>query len=133
MSEDNGMQRQGRRRGRPPKNASAAMDAAREHLGHNGGGMMDHEALRRYVERIEALRADRKEITDAIGDVFAEAKDAGFVRKKIQQMINEREMDPDARQSHYDLEDQYRIALALRPLIGTPLGDAALAAAEAQY
>lgn len=74
-----------------------------------------------FVERIERLIAERKEISDGITSVKAEAKAAGFEPKVITQMIRERAMDESDRQEWNALCEVYRAALGL--LDGTPMSD----------
>jgi uncharacterized protein (UPF0335 family) len=93
------------------------------------GGAVDHEALGRYVERIERLHDERDEITSGMKVVYEEAKIAGFVPKLIRQIVSERRMKEDDRHISYALLAEYRAALGM--LADLPLGEAALAAAEA--
>ncbi|GAJ29715.1 DUF2312 domain-containing protein [Acidomonas methanolica] len=76
-----------------------------------------------FVQRIERLNDEKKEIQDQIKSVKAEAKSAGFDPKVIAQMIKERDMTDAARQEWNALCEMYRAALGM--LDGTPLGDAA--------
>jgi uncharacterized protein (UPF0335 family) len=86
---------------------------------------IDRDALQSYVGRIELLHDERDGITASIANVYREAKDAGFDKKALRQIVRERRMDPDERIENYATLDEYREALGM--LIGTPLGDAALA------
>jgi uncharacterized protein (UPF0335 family) len=91
------------------------------------GGLIDHDALKRYVDRIENLHTDRDAINDDIKAVYAEAKSAGFVTGIMRQIVRERRMEEAERHDHYALLDAYRSALGM--LADTPLGEAALARA----
>jgi uncharacterized protein (UPF0335 family) len=122
MAENLNGQRRGR--GRPRTNRPAADP------GHNSGGMLDREALNRYVQRISALHHERKELNESIKDVYDEAKEAGFVTKIIREIVREYAMEAQARQDRYNLLDSYRHALGM--LVGTPLGDSAIGRAEAE-
>lgn len=94
------------------------------------GGVINQEALGRYVDRIEALHVDRDELTASIKEVYDEAKSAGFVTAVLRQIVRERRMEPDERHDHYALLDSYRSALGM--LADTPLGEAAMAHAVQQ-
>lgn len=88
------------------------------------------ERLRSFIERIERLEEERKALSDDIRDVYAEAKAIGFDAKAMRQIIRERKMDRDDRAELEALLDTYRHALGM--LSGTPLGEAAVRAAEAE-
>lgn len=74
-----------------------------------------------FVQRIETLLVEKKEITDQISDVKSEAKSAGFEPKVVNQMIRERAMTDDDRQEWLALCEMYRAALGM--LDGTPMSD----------
>jgi uncharacterized protein (UPF0335 family) len=92
------------------------------------GGVINREALGRYVDRIERLHVDRDAITGDIKEVYTEAKNAGFVTGIIRQIVRERRMEDAERHDHYALLDSYRAALGM--LADTPLGQAAMAEVE---
>src|SRR6266550_1039074 len=94
--------------------------------GDNSGGMIDGEALHRYVSRLKALLKERDEIGEDVKEVYKEAKEAGFVIAQLRQIVKEERMEPLTLQAHLAAMDMLRHALG-----GTPLGDAALDAAEA--
>ena len=85
-------------------------------------GMIDRDALTRYVDRVLVLHNERKTINTDIGEVYEEAKSAGFVTKIIRQIVREKQMDAEERAAHYNLLDTYRHALGM--LADTPLGEA---------
>src|SRR5947207_127521 len=86
---------------------------------------IDCDALQSFVGRIELLHDERDGITASIANVYREAKDAGFDKKALRQVVRERALDPDERIENYATLDNYREALGM--LAGTPLGDAAIA------
>ena len=90
--------------------------------GHNS---LAPERLASLVQRIERLEEEKKALSDDIKDIFAEAKSAGFDTKVLRALIRERRTDESERAEHEALLDTYRAALA--GLVGTPLGEAALA------
>jgi uncharacterized protein (UPF0335 family) len=89
----------------------------------------DHigSALRSYSNRIESLHDDRDALNGDIREVYKEAKEAGFDTTILREIVRERRMDPAARQSRYQLLDEYRHALGM--LADLPLGAAAIEAA----
>ncbi|MFG1262332.1 DUF2312 domain-containing protein [Xanthobacter aminoxidans] len=84
---------------------------------------IDNGRLLSYIERIERLEEQKREIADDIKDVKAEAKSAGFDVKMITKMIASRRMTPAERRLEKELTEIYEAACGL--LDGTPLGDAA--------
>lgn len=54
--------------------------------------------IKSYVERIERLEQEKKEVQQDIKDVYAEAKSNGFNKKALKAVIKLRRMDPDIRQ-----------------------------------
>jgi uncharacterized protein (UPF0335 family) len=79
---------------------------------------------------VERLHEARAEIGEDIKAVMEEAKNAGFVPKIIRQVVRERRMEPGELQDHLTLLDTYRRGLGM--LVGTPLGDAAMAKVESR-
>lgn len=53
--------------------------------------------IREYIERIERLEQEKKDIASDIKEVYLEAKSNGFNKKAIKQVIKYRKMDPDER------------------------------------
>jgi len=74
-----------------------------------------------FVERIERLIVERREVSEQITAVKSEAKHAGFDPKVIAQMIKERAMTDDERQEWSALCELYRASLGM--LNGTPMSD----------
>jgi len=87
-------------------------------------GAIASEQLRLFVERVERLTEEKKNIADDIRDVFLEAKSQGFDTKTIKEIIKLRAMDPHERREREALLDTYKAALGM--LDGTPLGRWAL-------
>lgn len=69
--------------------------------------------LRAFVERIERLHEERKEIADDIKEVFGEAKGCGFDTVAMKQCIRMRAMDPAERQERESILDLYMAALGI--------------------
>lgn len=94
-------------------------------IGHNSKIAKDH--LKAIVERIERLEEEKKTISDDIRDVYAEAKGNGFDVKALRTIVRMRKQDANERQEQEAILETYMQALGM--LVGTPLGDAAMARA----
>lgn len=87
------------------------------------------DQLKAFVERIERLEEEKKAITDDIREVYGEAKGNGFDVKALRAVVRLRKQDANERQEQQMILDTYMHALGM--LVGTPLGDHALASAQA--
>lgn len=74
-----------------------------------GGIAVDR--LRSLIERIERLEEEKAGIVSDIGDIFAEAKGAGFDAKVMRAVIKLRKMNVADRDEQEFLLDAYRKAL----------------------
>lgn len=83
-------------------------------IGHNSIDTLGQTAqgkLTAIVERIERLNEEKRELTEDIGEVFAEAKGEGFDTPIIRKVIAIRAMDPAKRAETQALIDTYLEAL----------------------
>lgn len=71
------------------------------------------DRLRWLIERVERLEEEKKDITDDIRDVWAEAKAVGYDTKIGREIVKLRRMKPDDRAERDALLETYRIALGL--------------------
>ena len=71
------------------------------------------DRLRSFVERIERLEEEKREVQDQIKDVFAEAKGEGFDVKTMRQVIRLRRLRPNDRNEQEELLDLYKSALGM--------------------
>ncbi|MCE3233370.1 MAG: hypothetical protein K0R98_1627 [Rickettsiaceae bacterium] len=78
-------------------------------------GGLSAEHLRQFIERIERLEEEKKNISDDIKEVFAEAKGTGFDVKTIRQVIKLRKMESNELEEQEFLLDTYRRALGMLP------------------
>lgn len=69
--------------------------------------------LKSYLERIEAIAAERQEMADEMRAVFAEAKAAGFDTKAIRAMAKRRAKDPAELAEQESLLDTYMHAVGM--------------------
>lgn len=95
-------------------------------IGHNGGPLdADRKAqLKGYISEIERWEAEKQEIVDDIGEIYASAKDAGFDTKAIRHIVKVRKADKQKQQALENAVDVYKHALGM--LADTPLGEAAV-------
>ena len=73
--------------------------------------IVDKERILSFVERVERLEAEKKEVSQDIREVFSEAKGAGFDKKVLKALIKLRKMNPSDREEYEFLYDNYRSAL----------------------
>ena len=73
------------------------------------------EQLRSFIERIERLEEERKNLAEDIKEVFAEAKGNGFDTKIMREIIKIRRMDEDDLDEQETLLDIYKRALGMLP------------------
>ncbi|MEO0496272.1 MAG: DUF2312 domain-containing protein [Pseudomonadota bacterium] len=73
------------------------------------------EQLRSFIERVERLEEQKKEIGEEISDVFAEAKGNGFDVKVMRQIIRLRKVDASQREEEDAVRDLYLTALGMLP------------------
>ncbi|MFC1458454.1 DUF2312 domain-containing protein [Microvirga arabica] len=67
--------------------------------------------IRSFVERIEQIETEIKELTEAKKEVFSEAKGEGFDVKILKEIIKLRKQDQDERDEHDSLLDVYMRAM----------------------
>jgi uncharacterized protein (UPF0335 family) len=86
-----------------------SLGRAPENKGKIGGIASDR--LRSIVDRIERLSEERKNLSDDIKDIYAEAKSAGFAVKVLRRLIQTRKQDAAEVEEEETLLDVYRRAL----------------------
>ena len=72
------------------------------------------QELRQFIERVERLEEEKKEIADQVKEVFAEMKGRGFDTKAVRAILKERRQDPDDIAEQEALLDVYRAALGMQ-------------------
>ena len=70
------------------------------------------DALHSFIERIERLQEDKKNVTEDIRDVFTEAKGSGFDVQVLRVVLRRRAMDKDKRDELDSLVDLYEGVLS---------------------
>lgn len=71
------------------------------------------EQLRSYVERIERLEQEKKDLADDIREVRAEAKINGFDVKTLNEMLKLRKLRKDEREERETFRTLYAEALGV--------------------
>ena len=77
------------------------------------------DELRSFIERWEALEADKKAIVDDQKEIMAEAKGRGYDTKVMRRVIAERKRDQDEIAEEEAILELYRAVLGM----GTYTGD----------
>ena len=73
----------------------------------------DAGKLNTFIDRIERLEEEKRELATDIREVFAEAKGAGFDVKVMRQVLRLRKMDPTDRAETEFLRDEYKKLLGM--------------------
>lgn len=67
--------------------------------------------LRQFIERVERLEEEKKDVSEQIKEVFAEMKGRGFDVKAIRTILRERKQDPNDIAEQEAVIDMYKAAL----------------------
>lgn len=82
--------------------------------GHNSGSYrVTADELRQFIERLERLAAEKKDISDQEKEVKAEAKARGYDNKVIAKILAERKRDADDVAEEMSVLELYRQALGM--------------------
>lgn len=71
------------------------------------------DELRSFIERIERLEAEKKDIADQQKEVMAEAKSRGYDTKIMRKLVLMRKKDPQEISEEEAVLDLYREALGM--------------------
>ena len=69
--------------------------------------------LRAFIERIERLEEDKKNIAEDIKEVYAELKGTGFDTKAVRTIVRLRKQDKAEREEAESILDLYMTALGM--------------------
>ena len=69
--------------------------------------------LRQFIERVEHLEAEKRDIADQIKEVMAEAKGRGYDTKVLRKIIGLRKRDKDDVAEEEAILDLYKQALGM--------------------
>jgi uncharacterized protein (UPF0335 family) len=84
---------------------------------HNKGDAMSDvvgiagDRIRSFVERIQQIETELKDLTEAKKEIIAEAKGEGFDVKVLKEIIKLRKQDQEERDEHESLLDVYMRAM----------------------
>jgi uncharacterized protein (UPF0335 family) len=84
---------------------------------HNKGDAMSDvvgiagDRIRSFVERIQQIETEFKDLTEAKKEIIAEAKGEGFDVKALKEIIKLRKQDQEERDEHESLLDVYMRAM----------------------
>ncbi|MCK1684271.1 DUF2312 domain-containing protein [Bradyrhizobium sp. 147] len=71
--------------------------------------------LKSYIERVERVAQERRELGDEIRAILAEAKASGFDPKAIRKIVKRRDEDPSVVQQEDAILEQYMHAIGMIP------------------
>jgi uncharacterized protein (UPF0335 family) len=69
--------------------------------------------LKQFIERIEQLEAEKKDLAEQIRQVMAEAKGRGYDTKVLRKIIARRKKKPDQLAEEEAVEEVYKAALGM--------------------
>lgn len=94
--------------------APPSEDPEEDEPGERGlGDNLSGEQLRQFIERIESIREDKKDLANAEKDAFTEAKGAGFDVKSMRTVLRLRGMEKHHRDEADTLVEMYRNAMGV--------------------
>ena len=67
-----------------------------------------------FIERIERLEDDKKQVSEDIKDVYAEAKGTGYDIKIMRKIVSIRRQDKDKRREEEEILELYLAALGMQ-------------------
>ena len=71
------------------------------------------ERLRAFIERIERLEEEKKDVQDQIKEVFSEAKGVGFDVRIMRQLLRLRKLRDADRSEQEELLEIYKAAIGM--------------------
>jgi uncharacterized protein (UPF0335 family) len=98
-------------------------------IGHNSNiNDAEKKKLGGYIQEIERVDAEVRELTSERGNIYKSAKEAGFDTKALKRVIVLRRMEKSKREEHEAAVDAYMVAMG--DFASTPLGQAAMPASD---
>lgn len=71
------------------------------------------DELRQFIERIEQLEAEKRDLAEQVKETYAEIKGRGFDTKAIRKLVSLRKKDPQERQEEDAILELYMSALGM--------------------
>jgi len=93
---------------KPPMKADPEFDKAADSAYRTTAG-----EIRQFVERIERLEAEKKDIAEQIREVYAESKSRGYDQKALRAIVSLRKRDKDEIAEHEAVLEMYKEALGM--------------------
>lgn len=81
------------------------------------------DLLKQYIMKLERLEQEKKEVSDAIRDILAEAKSQGMEPKIIKRILKEKKMDKNDLDEEETLLMIYKRALGMLPELDSEDGE----------
>ena len=81
-------------------------------MAEESGGVAS-ERLQSFIERLERLEDEKRDVGDQVKDVLAECKGEGFDVKTIRTVLKLRRMKPHDRSEAEELLEVYKAALGM--------------------
>lgn len=69
--------------------------------------------LRQFIERIEALEAEKKDLAEQVREVYAESKSRGYDQKALRAIVSLRKRDKDDVAEQEAILELYKQALGM--------------------
>ena len=82
--------------------------------GVESGGSVAAEELRSFIERVERLEEEKRDLADGLKEVYAEAKGRGYDTKVMRKVVALRRRTADDIAEEEAVMDLYREALGMR-------------------
>lgn len=76
-------------------------------------GGVSGEQLRSFIERLERLEDEKRDLQEQIKDVFGEARSEGFDVKIMRELLKIRRMKPHDRSEQEELLEAYKAAIGM--------------------
>lgn len=70
--------------------------------------------LRAFIERIEQLEAEKREVANQVKEVYAELKGRGYSAPIVREIVKQRRMKPDELAEREAILDVYLTALEMK-------------------
>lgn len=81
-------------------------------IGHNSGSHTSSE-LNQFIQQIEQMESEEKDIRERKREIYAEAKARGYDIKVMRKVVADRKKDPDDLAEFESVEQLYREAIGL--------------------
>jgi uncharacterized protein (UPF0335 family) len=81
-------------------------------IGHNSDTAAASK-IKSFVERVEKMESEKRDISQDIKEIFAEAKSLGFDTKTIKKLVKLRSIETDKRREEQALLETYAAAIQM--------------------